>query len=78
MVGDSEMEKHCVGSQGQWIVVLKKINKKEMHNYITLSLLKSEWEWMSSAVYLENVSENYGVGILCNLNSVRNVFKGLT
>jgi len=30
---------------------------------------------MSSAVYLENVSENCGVGILYNLNSVRNVFK---
>jgi hypothetical protein len=34
---------------------------------------------MSSAVDLENVSENYSVGILYNLNSVRNVFKeGLT
>jgi hypothetical protein len=34
---------------------------------------------MGSAVYRENVSENYGVGILYNLNSVGNVFKeGLT
>ena len=34
---------------------------------------------MSSAVDLENVSENYGVGIHYNLNSVRNMFKeGLT
>jgi hypothetical protein len=34
---------------------------------------------MSSAVSLDSVSENYGVGILYNLNSVKNVFKeGLT
>jgi hypothetical protein len=39
-----EMEEHCIGSQSQWIVVLEKNNKKEMHNYITLSLSKSKYK----------------------------------
>jgi len=36
------MEELCIGSHGQWIVLLEKNNKKEMHNYITLSLSESK------------------------------------